>query len=103
MNLFIVGATGRTGMLVTAQAIERAHSVTALVRRPSLQPRERLNVIVGDPRRLEDLLAAIPGHDAVISCIGHKGPNDPWLVSEAASVMLTAMDRVQVKRLVILS
>ena len=103
MNLLIVGATGQTGQLVTAQAIERGHSVTALVRTPSLRPREKLNVIAGDPRRLADLLAALPGHDAVISSIGHRGPNDPWLVSEAASVMLAAMDRIQVKRFVILS
>lgn len=48
-------------------------------------------------------MAAIPGHDAVLSSIGHKVPNDPWLVSEAASVLLTAMDRVQVKRFVIVS
>jgi putative NADH-flavin reductase len=103
MNLFIVGATGRTGQLVTAQAIERGHSVTALVRTPLLQPGERLNVIAGDARRLEDLLTALPDHDAVISCIGHTGPNTPWLVSEAASVMLAAMGRLQIKRYVVLS
>ena len=103
MNLLIIGATGRTGRLVTAQAIDRGHSVTAVVRTPSLEARERLNVIVGDPRRLEDLTAALPGDDAVISCIGHTGPNTPWLVSEVASVMLAAMDRLQVKRYVALS
>jgi putative NADH-flavin reductase len=103
MNLFIVGATGRTGQIVTAQAIERGHSVTALVRTPSLRPKKRLNVISGDPRRLEDLLAALPGHDAVISCIGQTGPGNPRLVTEAASVMLAAMDRLQVKRYVVLS
>ena len=103
MNLLIIGATGRTGQQVTAQAIERGHSVTALVRTPSLQPRERLNVNTGDPRRLEDVSAALPGHDAVISCIGHTGPSTPWLVSEAASVLLAAMERLQVKRYVILS
>jgi putative NADH-flavin reductase len=103
MNLFIIGATGRTGQFVTAQAIERGHSVTALVRTPSLQPKERLNVIAGDPRRLEDLLAALPGHDAVISCIGQTGPDNPRLVTEAASVMLAAMDRLHVKRYVVLS
>jgi putative NADH-flavin reductase len=103
MNLLIIGATGRTGRFVTTQAIDRGHSVTALVRTPSLQSRERLNVIVGDPRRMEDLIAALPCQDAVISCIGHTGPNSPWLVSEAASVTLAAMDRLQVKRYVILS
>ena len=103
MNLLVIGATGRTGRLVTAQAIDRGHSVTALVRTPSLRPKKRLNVISGDPRRLEDLLAALPGHDAVISCIGQTGPGNPRLVTEAASVMLAAMDRLQVKRYVALS
>ena len=70
MNLIIIGATGRSGRLVTTQAIDGGHSVTALVRTPSLQSRERLNVIAGDPRRLEDLMAAFPCQDAVISRIG---------------------------------
>jgi putative NADH-flavin reductase len=103
MNLFIIGATGRTGQLVTAQALERGHSVTALVRTPSLQRRERLNVIVGDPRRQEDLLAAMPDHDAVISCVGHKGGNDPRLVTEVASATLAAMELLGMRRYVILS
>ena len=70
MKLLILGATGRTGRLVTEKALSRGHDVTAFVRTPSLQARERLTIVVGDPRRIEDLSAVLPGHDAVVSCLG---------------------------------
>ena len=41
MNLVVLGATGGTGLAIVRQAIERGHSVTALVRSP-----ERLNGFV---------------------------------------------------------
>jgi putative NADH-flavin reductase len=49
------------------------------------------------------LVPALPGHDAVISCIGQTGPDNLRLVTEAASVMLAAMDRLHLKRYVVLS
>ena len=37
MKLLILGATGRTGRLVTEKALSRGHDVTAFVRTASLQ------------------------------------------------------------------
>ena len=66
MKLLILGATGRTGRLVTENALSRGHHVTAFVRTPSPQTTQRLAITVGDPRRVDDLLAVLPGHDAVV-------------------------------------
>jgi len=104
MKLLILGATGRTGRLVTEKALSHGHDVTAFVRTPSLPARERLTVVVGDPRRIDDLLAVLPGHDAVVSCLGNAtAPADRRLVTESASAMLTAMNKLNIKRYVVQS
>jgi len=103
MNLLILGATGRTGRLVTEKALLRGHSVTAFVRKPSLPVGERLTIVVGDPRRIDDLSAVLPGHDAVISCLGNSVPPDQGLVAASASAMLTAMNKENVRRYVVQS
>ena len=104
MKLLILGATGRTGRLVTEKALARGHDVTAFVRTTSLQAREGLTIAVGDPRRIDDLLAVLPGHDAVVSCLGNAtAPADRRLVTDSASAMLTAMNRLNLRRYVVQS
>jgi putative NADH-flavin reductase len=89
---------------VTERALSHGHDVTAFVRTPSLPARERLTVVVGDPRRIDDLLAVLPGHDAVVSCLGNAtAPADRRLVTESASAMLTAMNKLNIKRYVVQS
>lgn len=53
MHIFVSGGSGRNGRLVIQAALERGHSVTALVRDPSsLTPRPRLTVLKGSSRHL---------------------------------------------------
>ncbi|MEP7228515.1 MAG: NAD(P)H-binding protein, partial [Gemmatimonadales bacterium] len=48
MNFLIVGATGGTGRQLVAQALDRGHQVTALVRRlPRAESRPGLTSVVG--------------------------------------------------------
>lgn len=103
MKLLIVGATGSAGRLVTERALSRGHSVTAFVRRSFLPEQERLTIIVGDPRRVEDLLVALPGHDAVISCLGNPSSEDRGLVTASSSAMLEAMEHLNIRRYLVLS
>jgi putative NADH-flavin reductase len=52
----------------------------------------------------DDLLAVLPGHDAVISCLGNAtAPADRRLVTESASAMLTAMNTLNIRRYVVQS
>ena len=108
MNLFILGANGRTGTEVIDLALARGHHVTAFVRDASRVTRkhERLRVAVGDPRSTDSLATAMPGHDAVVSALGIK-PRELFsrvtLVQECAATTVAAMTRSKVKRLMLIS
>jgi putative NADH-flavin reductase len=103
MRLLVVGATGRTGQKVTEQALSRGHNVTALVRRPSLEPAEGLSIVIADPCNTKELIPALAGQDAVISCLGQRTGGSPWLVRDAAVAMLEATQKAGVRRYVIVS
>src|SRR5262249_2135120 len=85
MRLFILGATGRTGVELVDQGLARGHAVTAFVRSPRkiARPHERLTVIEGHPGDAGPLRAALPGHDAVLSALG--GPDKPRLLALGAN------------------
>jgi uncharacterized protein YbjT (DUF2867 family) len=107
LKLFVLGATGRTGSAFVKAALARGHSVTALVRSPQkVTPRERLEIMAGDPRRTADVEAALGGHDAVVSAIGPKlrdalAPSS--LLADCAASAAAAMTRKGVERLAIVS
>jgi putative NADH-flavin reductase len=104
MNLFLLGATGRTGRLVAEQALSRGHAVTAVVRAPgALSSRAHLNIIFGDPLSADVLTPALVGGDAVISCLGQKSRGDAHLLRNAASAVLDAMIRSGVRRCLMVS
>ena len=103
MKLLVIGATGNVGTAVTDKALSRGHSVTAFVRRSSLPRQARLTTVVGDPRKVEDLLGALPGHDAVISCLGNPSAADQGLVTASATAMVQAMDNLNMRRYLVLS
>jgi putative NADH-flavin reductase len=104
LNLFVLGATGRTGRHVTDQAIARGHRVTAMVRRyQSLTPHAKLKIVIGDPLNVDELVQILPGHDAVISCLGQRSKTDATLLQNAAAAMLNAMTRSRVRRYLVVS
>lgn len=116
MRLFILGATGRTGVELVDQGLARGHAVTAFVRSPRkiARPHERLTVIEGDPRDASQLRAALPGHDAVLSALG--GPDKPrflglgangsgptTICGDCAHSTVRAMQETGVRRLMVVS
>jgi putative NADH-flavin reductase len=108
MRLFIVGATGHTGRELIDVALARGHEVTAFVRSPDkvAQKHERLKVVAGNPLSTEELAAAMPGHDAVLSALGMRPPRafrPHTLVQAGAASTVAAMTRAQVSRLVLVS
>lgn len=102
-RVLIVGATGGTGRRLVAQALERRHVVTALVRDPSrLQvDHPRLTVIQGDVLDEQSVAAAMRGQEAVVSALGHKRFFYPTrILSEGTRNILRAMETHGVTRLV---
>jgi len=102
-RVLIVGATGGTGRLLVAQALERGYAVTALLRDSSrLQVKHpQLKVIQGDVLDYASVEAAVGGQDAVLSALGHKRFFDPTrILSEGTRNILRAMEINGVPRLV---
>jgi len=106
-TVLLVGGTGRTGLRVLHQLLERGIGVRAIVRSTG-----KLGPIVGDPNLTvieasllslpdEDLLHRLRGCDAVISCLGHvlslKGifgpPRD--LVTRATSWLCRGIEELR--------
>ena len=108
MKLAIFGATGLTGGLVLAKALEQGHEVTALVRDPSRVSlnHPQLTVLGGSPTVPEDVERCIKGADVVIHCLGIGGKGDgrmTTLVSDSVKVVLAAMAKHGVQRIVCMS
>ncbi len=74
MKLVIFGAGGKTGMLLTQQALSVDHEVVAYVRRPEsvTLAHENLKVVVGELSDKAKIKVTIAGADVCISTLGGK-------------------------------
>jgi putative NADH-flavin reductase len=105
LRLFILGATGRTGRALAAQAGERGHQITALVRSPQKlgELRQCVTVRQGDPRSVADLREALAGHDTVVSALGSPGLGRTTILRDGARNTVAAMEAEGVQRLLVVS
>ena len=104
MRLFVLGATGKTGGALVAQAVARGHSVTAFGRSPFAgSDKAKVLSISGNPMSEAELSDALPGHDAVLSVLGTRGLGATSLLEDSSRVTISAMHKAGVRRLVILS
>ena len=106
MKLVVLGATGGTGLEIVQQAIERGHSVTALVRSPErLKPfRDRIIVKQGDLLNPAELEQVIQGQDAILSAFGPRVPvskADANLLQRFAVAVTSAMVHAGISRVVV--
>jgi putative NADH-flavin reductase len=106
MKLVVLGATGATGLEIVRQAIERGHSVTALVRSSERLKGfgDRISVKQGDLLNSADLERVIQGHDAVLSGFGPRLPvskADAHLLQQFATALTSAMLEAGVRRAVV--
>jgi putative NADH-flavin reductase len=103
MDLTVFGASGRTGREVVLQALERGHTVTAVVHDPdALAAQPDLTVVVGDPYDGGNVAMAIAGAEAVVNALGQRrgGPDD--LLTVAGERIIDAMAELGVSRYVTL-
>ncbi len=105
MRVLIVGASKGIGLEAARQALDAAHDVRALARSATAisDSNPRLEKIRGDALKTEDLEAALVGVDVVIQTLG-VGLGDLFrpvhLFSDATRVLIAAMRRQGVKRLI---
>jgi putative NADH-flavin reductase len=103
MKIVIFGANGPVGTLLTQQALDEGHTVTAVTRRPAQFPiaSARLNVVRGDVFNGAEVHDAVAGHDAVVSTFGVPYTREPVTVySRGITNILAAMRSAEIRRLV---
>ena len=105
MRVLIIGASKGIGLETTHQALDAGHDVRALARSATAitVSNPSLEKIPGDALKPEDVEAALAGVDVVIQTLG-VGLGDLFrpvhLFSDATRVLIAAMRRQGVKRLI---
>ncbi len=105
MQIFVLGATGRTGSALVRIALKDGHSVTAFVRSPQKLPMgtSGLKVVQGTPADIPGMARAMAGHDAVFSALA-PGISDillrkrNWTMASYAENIAQAMQQAALKR-----
>lgn len=92
MQITVFGASGATGRLITAEALERGHGVTAFVRTPGKLAlrHERLTIAQGDATDDQAVRAAVAGADAVVSAIGGTGFGPSTRITDCLTTIVAA-------------
>ena len=104
MRIAIFGATGRTGIPLCAQALDRGHGVVAHTRSPAKLPfdDDQLTVVEGDAYTGEGVRDAVEGADAVVSVLGQGDASPDDLLTVAGDNIMEAMEDEGVSRFVTL-
>ncbi len=102
MRLLVLGATGRVGRQVVDGALARHHEITALVRSTETlaDAAGAVTVARGDARDLAAVVSAVAGQDAIVYALGAGNVRSTTLFSESTRVLLEAMRREGLRRLV---
>jgi putative NADH-flavin reductase len=108
MKIAIFGASGYSGKEILKLALSQNHIVTVLTRSASsIQIKNaNLTIIEGNVLDANTVNKVIQNQDAVIQClgIGGKGNGQPTtFVSDASKIIVSEMEKLQIKRLIAMS
>lgn len=107
MKVTIFGATGFSGKAILAEALKQGHEVSILVRDASkIQQQQNLSIVEGNVLDAEAVSAILQGQEAVIQCLGIGGTGDGKpnsFVSDASKIIVEAMQKQGVRRLIAMS
>ncbi|WP_090050605.1 NAD(P)-dependent oxidoreductase [Lentzea fradiae] len=89
MNLTVLAASGRTGLALTRQALERGHTVTAIARDPAriALDHDRLRKVAGDVSDPASIAAVVGPGSVVLSALGTEVAG---VLSDGAKAVLAA-------------
>jgi uncharacterized protein YbjT (DUF2867 family) len=111
MKILVLGATGRTGRHIVAEALKRGHSVSSIARNPEKLRDFPVEITEGSPYDYQTVEQAIAGCDAVINTLNVSRKSDsPWaplaapedMISRSAANALKAMEQAGIRRFVAL-
>lgn len=104
-NILLIGASGFVGSAVLKEALERGHSVTALIRDPAkLTIRHpNLNAVSGNASSADEITCTAKGMDVVISAYnpGWKNPNIYQEILATYPAIIAGTKRAGVGRLLV--
>jgi putative NADH-flavin reductase len=106
MSIVVFGAHGPTGRLLVSHALAAGHQVIAVTRRPDKFPQQHPNLTVAraDVLDASAVEGVVSGADAILSTLGAPyGRKQVAVYSVGVRNILTAMERHQVRRLVVVS
>ena len=105
MKLAIFGATGKTGIEITKQALAKGYQVTAFVRDPARLPirDDRLTFIIGDIEDPSLVHQAVRGQDAIVCALGSRDLKITSIRTIGTKYIIQAMVESSVRRLIIIS
>ena len=105
MRVVIVGATGKTGHRLLAQAMSAGYEVRAFVRDVSRLPlrHERLQTVEGDVLDATSIERAVSGTDAVLSALGRTKTSTDDAQTVGVENIVGAMKKNSVSRLISLT
>lgn len=101
MKIALYGAAGMIGSRLAKEALDREHSVTALVRTPGklVLRHPQLTEVQAEASDAADVARKIAGHDAVISAISPRGDGGGERFLQAARALMAGCKQAGVKRL----
>ena len=106
LQICLLGASGRSGVEVLRQALEKGHKVKAVVRKPEKIEKykhENLEIASANIFDAESLAQVFQGVDVVISTLGFWYPPIPEnRYSNSCKAIVEAMNAVGVKRLIMM-
>jgi uncharacterized protein YbjT (DUF2867 family) len=95
MNLTVLAASGRTGLTITRQALERGHTVTAIARNPAriaLPDHPKLRKVAGDVSDPAGIAAIVEANSVVLSGLGTEQAGT--LLAGASAVVAAEPQRI---------
>ncbi|RDW95358.1 hypothetical protein BP5796_01121 [Coleophoma crateriformis] len=116
MHFLLLGASGRSGKLVIEEALERGHTITALVRNTSSLPvKKGVTIVQGTPLQKEDITKAFKATPspptAVLTTLSSVRTSDspfaapvspPRMMADANSNVIAVMKQYGVHKIVIM-
>jgi uncharacterized protein len=103
MKIALIGASGMIGSRILAEALQRGHQVTAIVRNPEkIEAHKNLTVKKADAANTDELAPILSGHDAIVSSInpgrGVTGPEAFDVTFAGHKAVTAAVKKSGVKR-----
>lgn len=103
MKLAVLGANGATGKDVVELALSQGHSVTAVVRREDAVIPAGATKVVANALDGASMAEVVPGHDAILVCLGTRRLGKTELMQQATDALIKACHATDVRRVVVVS